>query len=270
VAVPKNSPSGKGKGTVPPGGFGGKSGADERLRARVEGKVMSSEEAAELLKRLEAQLAALRNKHEQYFLGLDRQAPDKERDSLKKQIDDLKFMVGRNTALKFGVQSLFNRFLSYERMWLRTEKDIEEGRYVRDIFKARLRSKQRHSEETDPEASIPPGVTAVPAKAEPLPPSHRPPATAATAIPKPPPVPKAGTAPPGMIPSEDKLRAVYQAYVSAKKQCKESTAGMSFEQVADQLRKQVPQILSQTKAKAIDFKVVIKDGKATLRAVPKE
>jgi hypothetical protein len=63
---------------------------------------------------------------------------------------------------------------------------------------------------------------------------------------------------------------VYQAYVSAKKQCKESTAGMSFEQVADQLRKQVPQILSQTKAKAIDFKVVIKDGKATLRAVPKE
>jgi hypothetical protein len=73
-----------------------------------------------------------------------------------------------------------------------------------------------------------------------------------------------------MLPSEDKLRAVYQAYVSAKKQCKESTAGMSFEQVADQLRQQVPQILAQTKAKAIDFKVVIKDGKASLRALPKE
>jgi hypothetical protein len=45
---------------------------------------------------------------------------------------------------------------------------------------------------------------------------------------------------------------------------------MTFEQVASQLRQQVPQILSQTKAKGVDFKVVIKDGKASLRAVPKD
>jgi hypothetical protein len=267
VAVPKNSPSGKGKGTVPPGGFTKK---DERLRARIEGKVLSLEEAGELLKRLEVQLNTLRMRYEQFFLGLDRAPPDKERDYLKKQIDDLQFMVGKNTGLKFSVQSLFSRFLSYERMWQRTQKDIEDGRYTRDLFKARLHRK--HREETDPDISI---VTDEPE--EPLPPApppkvaaSRPPALASTIRPSAsPPVPRAGTGP-SMLPSEDRLRAVYQAYVSAKKQCKESTAGMSFEQVADQLRQQVPQILAQTKAKAIDFKVVIKDGKATLRALPKE
>ena len=270
MAVPKNSPSGKGKGTVPPGGFS-KSGADERLRARVEGKVLTSEEATDLLKRLEAQLAALRNKHEQYFLGLERVAPDKEREALKKQIDDFKFLVGKNTGLKFGVQSLFNRFLSYERMWLRTEKDIEEGRYTRDLFKARLH--RRHREQTDPDIPI---IEEPESEPEPLAPppatAPRPPGQPATLRPATsPPLPrKTGAEPPGIIPSDEKLRAVYQAYVSAKKQCKESTAGLTFEDVASQLREQVPQILAQTKAKAIDFKVVIKDGKATLRALPKD
>jgi hypothetical protein len=132
---------------------------------------------------------------------------------------------------------------------------------------------KKHREETDPDISI---VTdeeesEPPPPPQPKAPPQRPPAGASTLRPATsPPVPRAGTAPPNMIPSEDKLRAVYQAYVSAKKQCKESTAGMSFEQVANQLRQQVPQILAQTKAKAIDFKVVIKDGKAQLRALPKE
>ena len=69
--------------------------------------------------------------------------------------------------------------------------------------------------------------------------------------------------------SDDKLRAVYDAYVTAKRRCQEDTSKLSFESVAGNLRKQVPELMRQHNAKAVEFKVVIKDGKATLKAVPK-
>jgi hypothetical protein len=131
-------------------------------------------------------------------------------------------------------------------MWLRTLRDIEEGRYSKDLFKLRLHRRERREaiEEIDtssfddeaPNAGFPAGV---PGGAE------------------------------GRGPSEERLRALYAAYLTAKQECRESTAGMTFESVANQLRQKVPDLLEQTKARAIDFKVVIKDGKAALRAVAK-
>jgi hypothetical protein len=88
----------------------------------------------------------------------------------------------------------------------------------------------------------------------------RPPAAAA---PRPPSAAGSG----GM--SDDKLRAVYDAYVTAKRRCQEDTSKLSYETVAATLRKQVPELLKQHNAKAVEFKVVIKDGKASLKAVPK-
>jgi hypothetical protein len=69
--------------------------------------------------------------------------------------------------------------------------------------------------------------------------------------------------------SDDKLRVVYDAYVAAKRRNKEDTSKMSFDSVASSLRKQVPELLKQHNAKSVEFKVVIKDGKAVLKAVPK-
>ncbi len=252
MALPKKATTGGGgPGTRPPVPL--KAGTDERLRARVEGRTYTPDELAEKMKQLESRLAALRNKQEQYFLGVERMPPERERSALKKEIDDLKFVVGRNTGLKFQAQSLFNRYLSYERMWIRTEKEIEEVRYHRDLFKARLHAKKRGPDGSESDDGFP-EIT----EEEELAPSPR---SAA-----PPPKPPASSG----APSDDRLRAVYQAFVAAKKQCKESVAGLSYEQVSAQLKQQVPTILQQTKAKTIDFKVVIKDGKATLRAVAKD
>jgi len=39
--------------------------------------------------------------------------------------------------------------------------------------------------------------------------------------------------------------------------------------MAAALRKQVPRLMSQTGAKSVEFKVVIRQGKAVLKAVPK-
>jgi hypothetical protein len=62
---------------------------------------------------------------------------------------------------------------------------------------------------------------------------------------------------------------VYEAYVAAKKSCQEDVSRITYDVVADSLRKQVPELLHRHGARDVEYKVVVKDGKAILRAVPK-
>jgi len=70
--------------------------------------------------------------------------------------------------------------------------------------------------------------------------------------------------------NEQKIKAIYDAYVMAKRRCGEDTSKLSLSSVATTLRSQVPTLMKQHNAKSVEFKVVIKDGKAVLRALPKE
>jgi hypothetical protein len=70
--------------------------------------------------------------------------------------------------------------------------------------------------------------------------------------------------------NEQKIKAIYDAYVMAKKRCGEDTSKLSLDSVASTLKSQVPSLMKQHNAKSVEFKVVIKDGKAVLRALPKE
>ena len=73
--------------------------------------------------------------------------------------------------------------------------------------------------------------------------------------------------PPGV--SEQQLRALHAAYVEAKKRCNEDVSRVSYEVLAKTVAKQVPELMTRYKAKTIEFKVVIKDGRAILKAVPR-
>ena len=86
-----------------------------------------------------------------------------------------------------------------------------------------------------------------------------------------PPAPVAGRAPAsdGGL-SEQKIKAIYDAYVMAKKRCGEDTRALTLDSVASSLKKQVPELMKQHNARSVEFKVVIKDGKAVLRALPKD
>jgi hypothetical protein len=460
-------------------------------------KKSTSEKALQEASELEEELAALRVAYEQYFLGNERLPPARAHEDFKKRLIKLKSGMVRNTAAKFRISSLHNKFLTYERLWQRTLQEIENGTYKRDLFKAKRRTQKTGAkgergkdayditEEIDelveeisdiipnepkpvaaasqprfipqpvePEpvaipfrpvptapsvpvvpavvpkvaptvapvaasggtpfrgtpsvaplpsvpavvppvatpakgtASVPPGstpskgVAAVPPGATPskgtasippgatpskgtatippggtpskgtatippggtpskgtatIPPGGTPskgtvsippgrgvpafgapsqgtsgiaaalesltdeplgkpaapaaqnpsrpptsaaprPGTASSAGSKPgmPAVAKPASSPPkpasapasGQL-SDDKLKAVYDAYVTAKRRNQEDTSKMSYESVAANLRKQVPELLKQHNAKSVEFKVVIKDGKATLKAVPK-
>lgn len=116
-------------------------------------------------------------------------------------------------------------------------------------------------------ASKPPGTIPPPAARPPVPAGMAPKAAPSSVPPPASPRPPAASGGGGM--ADDKLRAVYDAYVTAKRRCQEDTSKLSYESVAATLRKQVPELLKQHNAKAVEFKVVIKDGKASLKAVPK-
>lgn len=343
---------------------------------------------------LEKELHELKARFDQFFLGIERKNPSREADDVRSRLVNLKSAFIRNTALKFRVQSLYQKFLAYERLWQRTLKEMEEGTYRRDILRLRHKNELKKLEANTPslpktpkgradaageDASFeiledlsdlesgagadgldvlpgPPPLavrqpTGTPLIARPAadggtligrqptgsPPAARQPtglplarqaasspapasrlpiegggplprqATGAPALPdsappgqgaalvrqatSPPrapaslpqtstgsiPVPirepggaqATGQRPGGLPLGDQKLRAIYDAYITAKKRCRENTAGITFEAVAQSLRRQVPALLKRRGVTSVDFKVVIKNGKAVLKAVPK-
>ncbi len=68
--------------------------------------------------------------------------------------------------------------------------------------------------------------------------------------------------------TEPKLRKLYQTYIGARKRCGEPV-DLRYEDMAAALRKQVPKLMQTTGAKAVEFKVVIRGGRAVLKALPK-
>lgn len=378
-----------------------------------------SAEVVKVVEGLDGELMELKASYEQYFLGVERRPPADKHRQLKKKLNDLRNTFVRQTSVKFRVNTLQQKFSTYERLWNRTLQEIEDGTYKRDLFKAKLRNPTRAEREADADSrrleaeleaaeradaeriealqkekaereakereeiarlaaaaasqlkvsaptkpvsnpgsgvfvaakpktisspglqavvppnssppvrqppanqvntvvpglnavKVPSGVTiavkpassaAIPAVGAPTRPVSNPGLTAAaptrpvsnpgltaaapnrpvsspglTAAARPPPPPPGAGARPGAPVSaaggggltDQKVKAIYDAYVTAKRRCNEDTSSLSLDAVASTLRKQVPELMKTHNAKSVDFKVVIKDGKAVLRAVPKE
>ncbi|HET7785997.1 MAG TPA: MXAN_5187 C-terminal domain-containing protein [Myxococcales bacterium] len=191
---------------------------------------LPQEKFAEELTELDEGIQNLQVLYEKYFLGIDRRPPDEERKRISKKAREMRDSLVKNTALKFKIGTLFAKLLSFERMWDRTLREIEDGTYKRDVFKAKLRMREREGA-----------------------PAARPRAAAAEGPPQ--------------IP-EEKLRRLYDTFLVARRRCGEATDGISYDSVASRIRAQVPQLLEKHKARNIEFKVVIKGGKAVLKAVP--
>lgn len=188
---------------------------------------LPQERFAEDLDELDEAITALQVLYEKYFLGIDRRPPEQERRRVSGKMRELRTQMVRNTALKFRINTMFAKLISFERMWDRTLREIEEGTYKRDLFKAKLHQKDR----ADPDRR-------------------------AAAAPSAPQIP------------DDHLRRLYDTYLVARKRCGEPTDGLSYESLASRIRAQVPELMQKHKARNIEFKVVIKAGKAVLKAVP--
>jgi len=65
-----------------------------------------------------------------------------------------------------------------------------------------------------------------------------------------------------------KLEKTYQTFLAARKKTGESTSNMSYNKVMQQFEKKIPDFKKRHGCRDVQFKVVIKDGKAKIKAVP--
>ncbi len=229
--------------------------ANEHVQKR---SVRGSDDLEREAHAVEEELEALKARYDQYFLGIERREPSRWREELRRKVLRLKGAFTRNTGVKFKIQSLHARYLSYERMWLRNAREKEEGTYRRDLFKARLRRK-----DDAPAVAEAPGAPPA-AKA---PPAKKPDASAKAED-----AARPSASPPPLLAgvmSETQMRALYNAYLAAKMTCREDVSKLTYDAVASTVSKQIPELMTRYKAKSVEFRVEVKGGKAILKAIPK-
>jgi hypothetical protein len=199
---------------------------------------------SEIIQSYEAELAQLKRMWDLYFQGIERLPPVQDRDEFKKAITKQKAKTGSwRTRDKFRFNAVYNKLLSFDRMWERQMKQIEDGTHPRE--RARRRQAKRDAEK----------AAALAAK---NPQDNRAALAAAKAAAK-----AAG----GGL-DDAKVKKIYDVYMQAKKRTGERST-LTVDALKKQLSKQVPAIKKKHGCKDVEFKVVLKNGKAMLKAVPK-
>lgn len=104
------------------GGGGGRPPAPDSLAARLD--------------ELEKAVERVRLHYEAYFLGMERRSPEQDRLDLQRRINEARRAPTSNTALKFRLDTLVQKFTVLVGYWNRTMREIEAGTYRRDVAKA--------------------------------------------------------------------------------------------------------------------------------------
>jgi len=193
----------------------------------------------EMLGELDHDLEELKKNYEQYFQGTARIPPEKDFTRIQQTIrrfKEEKLVV--NTAIKFRLASLVSKFQSYARYWSRIMTEIEEGRYFRDRFKADLRV-GKLTKEGEKEADAKKGKVPTSRDAD------------------------------GDHLDDDLLTHLHKEYMMARLECSQSVDGLTRDQLKQSIAKSKPALEKQYPGKKIEFKVVIENGKAKLKAVPR-
>jgi len=89
----------------------------------------------ELLDTVDKTLDRLKTLYEQYFLGIQKQAPSFIHNDIERKLRDLAQMQLRNTGLRYRLATLQQKFGSYNSYWRRTLRQIENGTYARQLSK---------------------------------------------------------------------------------------------------------------------------------------
>ena len=89
---------------------------------------------------IEYKIKALRIRYEQYFAGVEKRAPIREREALERELHRLNKRRIMQTELRYKFQNLSSRFHTYQGMWERIQREMDEGHYPRHLKKATAQS----------------------------------------------------------------------------------------------------------------------------------
>jgi hypothetical protein len=228
----------------------------------------------QLLDDIDSQLEEIRRRYDLYFQGSKEQRtpPQTAQAQLGGVLRRLREgdSTGWNTQDKFRLNQIHARYVSMERMWARGMQQVENGTSRRDKLKSKLREEAAakrpaaRAAHVDGDVGFDVDMSAgedsgfgTPRPVAPVRPAAPPPVAGATP----------GSTP-GGAPSDQRVQQIYQLYMQAKKTTGEVST-LTLDGLRAQLAKQMPVLQQKHAGKNIDFKVVLKDGKAMLKAVPK-
>jgi len=107
------------------------------------------------LHKVDIKINQLKRDYEQYFLGTRKRDPVNLRREVEKILRYWGNMHIPNTAARFRFNNLNSRFFSFRQRWDRILREIENGTYARDVFKAKLHERERGIGQTAPAAADP-------------------------------------------------------------------------------------------------------------------
>jgi hypothetical protein len=88
------------------------------------------------LDELEQRVERLRSLYEQYFLGIEKVEPTIARKDVDRRFWILRRTKLRNTARRFRMQLLVQRYNTFQQYWMRICRQIEAGTYIRHVLRA--------------------------------------------------------------------------------------------------------------------------------------
>lgn len=96
---------------------------------------MEADEIDMALEELDNRLERLRALYEQYFLGIEKIEPSVARKDVDRRFWILRRTQIRNTARRFRLQTLVQRYNTFQQYWSRICREIENGTYHRHLIK---------------------------------------------------------------------------------------------------------------------------------------
>jgi len=189
------------------------------------------------LDQLELMLRQLQIEWEKFFGGREKKPPNEMRGRVEAIVKRYANAEIRNNAERFRYQALSSRFNTFNELWNKRIRAIEEGRPVGLHGRAA--------------AGVAPPATAIP------------PAAAARAA------PASGGGGEFRVRSPEKdesaVRALYEKFLQARQQAGEKGT-VKFDNFQKLISQQASRIMADKGAQAVDFRLETKEGKVSLKA----
>lgn len=237
--------------------------------------------------RLDHMIEQLKKKYELFFSGMERKEPGPDRVAVEQMARRLHTAFITNSAHMYRLKTVTTKLTTYQTYWDRVLRQMEEGTFRREIDKRKIiqkdmaiaREAERQGEgyismgeynDGDLDDEI--GKAAVEAFGG-LDHAHKhrgagaPPHPAAHAQPPPAPAPKPAPAAANGELKHSHVAELYNAFVMAKRTLGEANVNVSLDGFKKQLEQQLPALRAKYKTDQVDFKISIRGGKASIKAV---
>lgn len=174
------------------------------------------------LDRFEHKLEELRILYEQHFVDILPFAPDKEHKEIKRFKRELLKAPFKNSAKRFRMRQLITRLNTLETYWMRVQKEREEGKYIKDIFRADIREAAiKEAEKMSGESGA----------------------------------------------AERGFQQLFGSYQDAMKKAGMKSDNVNYDAFRNSLIKQARMMKEKHGVKKLNYKIVVKGGKAVVKAV---